>query len=536
MTDKKTSGPHRRAVLAGAVGSIAVGSVAAPFVARAMEPRNGPVATTRHGQVRGATEDGVHVFKGVRYGADTSARRFQTPLAPESWSGVRDAVAYGASSPQSRETAEASEDCLFLNVWTRGLEDNARRPVMVYFHGGAYSNGSGSSPLYDGVRLCNRGDVVVVTVNHRLNVFGYGYFDRFDAPNEWADSGNNGQLDLILALEWVRDNISQFGGDPANVMVFGQSGGGAKIATLMATPAADGLFHRAATMSGQQVTASGPLNATRRSQAFLDALGLPRERIADLADVPMNDMIAALQAGDPVLGYGRIYFGPTLDFRSLSRHPFWPDAAPQSAHIPMMLGNTHDETRGFLGNDEANFTVTWDELPERLWPQLRIDIKPEYVIEEYRRMFPEMSASEVMFAASTAGRSWRGQVIEAEERAKQGGPTWVYQLNWPSPIDGGKWRAPHGLDIPLAFDTTGAPNARSGDGENARRMANVMSETFLAFARNGNPNNSVIPEWVQYDLETRSTMIFDVPTRMEDDPRGDERRLFSVVPYIQPGT
>jgi len=235
----------------------------------------GPVVETAQGKARGLiASNGINVFKGIRYGADTAKRRFMPPALPESWSEVRPALAYGPSSPQpSRATDKPNEDCLFLNVWTPGLRDGRKRPVMFYVHGGAYNNGSGSSPLYDGVHLCRRGDVVVVTVNHRLNAFGYLYLARFGGP-EFADSGNAGQLDLVLALQWVRDNIVEFGGDPNKVMVFGQSGGGAKIATLMAMPLAKGLFHRAATMSGQQVTASGPLNATLRTRTVLDALKL----------------------------------------------------------------------------------------------------------------------------------------------------------------------------------------------------------------------------------------------------------------------
>jgi para-nitrobenzyl esterase len=241
-----------------------------------------PVVSTRYGKVRGYLDQGINVFKGIRYGADTSARRFMPPLPPESWADVREALAYGPSSPQPTRASETqSEDCLFLNVWTPGLRDGRKRPVMFYIHGGAYNNGSGSSPLYDGVRLCRRGDVLVVTVNHRLNAFGYLYLARFGGA-EFADSGNAGQLDLVLALQWVRDNIAEFGGDPNRVMVFGQSGGGAKIATLMAMPAAAGLFHAAATMSGQQVTASGALNGTLRARAVLEALKLTPERAHEI--------------------------------------------------------------------------------------------------------------------------------------------------------------------------------------------------------------------------------------------------------------
>lgn len=494
-----------------------------------------PIAITKAGKVRGYSDKGINVFKGIRYGADTTGRRFRPPLPPEPWHDVREALAYGPASPQpSRSSERASEDCLFLNLWTPGLRDGRKRPVMFYIHGGAYSNGSGSSPLYDGVRLCHRGDVVVVTVNHRLNAFGYLYLARFGGT-ELADSGNAGQLDLILALQWVRDNIAEFGGDPGNVMVFGQSGGGAKIATLMATPLAKGLFHRAATMSGQQVTASGALNATLRARAVLDALKLSPERAAEIRTLPSERLLEVLSTRDPVLPFGGISFAPVLDERSLTRHPFYPDAPEQSARIPMIIGNTHDETRAFLGGDAGNFTLTWEQLPEKLIPNMRVDIQPEVVVAEYRRLYPKYSPSDVFFAATTAGRSWRGAVIEAEERAKSGSPAYAYQLNWVSPRDGGKFGAPHASDIQLVFDNIGQPGA-TAIGPTAQPMADQMSETFIAFARTGNPNNKLIPRWLNYTLPRRQTMVFDAPSRLEDDPRGAERRLFAKVPYVQPGT
>lgn len=494
-----------------------------------------PIASTRSGKVRGYVDNGISVFKGIRYGADTTKRRFMPPLPPESWSGVRDALSYGPSAPQpSRATEKPNEDCLFLNVWTPGVRDGRKRPVMFYIHGGAYNNGSGSSPLYDGVRLCRRGDVVVVSINHRLNAFGYLYLARFGGA-EFADSGNAGQIDLILALRWVRENIVEFGGDPSQVMVFGQSGGGAKIATLMAQPAAAGLFHRAATMSGQQVTASGPLNATRRTRAVLDALKLTPERAAELRSMPAERLLEALSTRDPVLPFGGISFAPVLDERSLKRHPFYPDAPAQSSRIPMIIGNTHDETRAFLGGDETNFTVTWEQLAEKLVPNMRVDIQPEVVIAEYRRLYPKYSASDVLFAATTAGRSWRGAVIEAEERAKSGFPAYAYQLDWASPRDGGKFGAPHASDIQLVFDNIAKPGA-TATGPEAQTMANQMSETFIAFARTGNPNNQLIPRWETYTLPRRRTMVFNVPSHLANDPRGAERRLFAKVPYVQPGT
>ena len=494
-----------------------------------------PIAATRYGKVRGYVDNGINVFKGVRYGADTSKRRFMPPLSPETWSDVRDALAYGPSAPQpSRSNDKPNEDCLFLNVWTTALRDGRKRPVMFYIHGGAYNNGSGSSPLYDGVRLCKRGDVVVVTVNHRLNAFGYLYLARFGGE-EFADSGNVGQFDLIMALQWVRDNIMEFGGDPNRVMVFGQSGGGAKIATLMAMTMAKGLFHRAATMSGQQVTASGPLNATLRARAVLDASKMSPERASELRTIPAERLLEAINARDPVLPFGSISFAPVLDERSLTRHPFYPDAPAQSAHIPMIIGNTHDETRAFLGGDAANFTLTWEQVAEKLAPNMRVDIQPEVVIAEYRKLYPNYSPSDVFFAATTAGRSWRGAVIEAEERAKADSPAYAYQLDWVSPRDAGKFGAPHASDIQLVFDNIDKPGA-TATGPQAQQMADQMSETFIAFARTGNPNNKLIPRWEMYALPRRQTMVFNVPSRLEDDPRGAERRLFAKVPYVQPGT
>jgi para-nitrobenzyl esterase len=368
--------------------------------------------------------------------------------------------------------------------------------------------------------------VVVVTLNHRLNAFGYAYLAQHGFP----DSGNAGQLDLILALEWVRDNIARFGGDAGNVTVFGQSGGGAKIATLTAMPAARGLFHRAFTMSGQQVTASGPLNARRRAEAYLGALGLNASNAGEIATLPASRLVEALSPIDPVLGFGSLYFGPVLDERHLTRHPFYPDAAPQSLGIPMMIGNTHDETRGFIGADRSIFAVTWADLPSRLAGAMRVDILPEQVVAEYRRLYPHYSPSDVYFAASTAARSWRGAVIELEERARVGAPAYAYQLNWRAPAEGGIFGAPHTLDIPLVFGTLEASEWIGARTPESEAMSRTMMDALLRFARTGNPG------WAPYTLPGRATMIFDTASRIENDPRGAERELFAKVPYVQPGT
>ncbi|WP_431307589.1 carboxylesterase/lipase family protein [Brevundimonas denitrificans] len=469
---------------------------------------------------------------GIPYGADTGPRRFQPPDRPAPWSDPLASDAFGPASPQRGGEPNQSEDCLRLNVWTPA-PDAGRRPVIVYIHGGAYATGSGSSPLTNGARLAAKGDVVVVTVNHRLGPLGYASLARLTPGFE--DSGNLGQLDLVFALQWVRDNIAAFGGDPACVTLVGQSGGGAKIATLMAMPAAAGLFHRAVTMSGQQVTASGPLNATRRAEGWLEALGLTSDRIEEVRTLPVERLVEASAATDPILG-GSLYFGPVLDGRSLSRHPFWPDAPAQSATIPMMIGNTREETLAFLGGDPANAGLTWEELPARLTPsQMRIDVAPEEVVAWYRRNHPAMSPDQVLIRATTAARSWRAAVIEAEMRAAQGSPAWVYQLDWASRLPNGRTGAFHTSDIPLVLDNVGAEGS-GAVGPDAQTMADRMSDALLAFARTGDPNHAGLPRWTPYSLARRETMIMDLPPRMENDPRGDERRFFGRIPYIQPGT
>jgi para-nitrobenzyl esterase len=525
--------PDRRLALMGAaaLGAAAWALPRAGFTAETASP----VVATTAGKVRGFASDGVQVFKGIRYGADTRGGRFRKAVVPQPWAGVVEANAYGRASPQTRAGESVSEDCLFLNVWTPGL-DARRRPVMVYIHGGEYSHGSGSSPLYDGTRLARRRDVVVVTLNHRLSAFGHLYLGRLFGP-EFADSGNAGIWDLVLALQWVRDNIARFGGDPGCVMLFGQSGGGAKIATLMGMPAAHGLFHRAATMSGQQITAAGPLGATGRARAYLDAVGVKPGDVAALDAVPLERLIAAIETPDPSIVKSSLYFGPVLDERGLPRHPFYPDASPVSANVPMILGNTHDETRFFLRGDKRLWALTWDELPGRLGPEMKVDIDPDYVVGEYRRFYPAYSPTEVFFAATTAARSWRGQVIEAELRAEQGSPGHVYEVDWKSPLDGGRWGAPHTIDIPLVFDNVAQPGAVCGPGPEAQAMADLMSAAFSTFARTGDPNGAAgLPAWPTYGLERRQTMIFDLPPRVADDPRGQERRLFAQVPYVQRGT
>lgn len=512
-------------------GAIAASGLARPAAARLVDA---PIATTTAGRIRGASDGEIKVFKGVSYGADTASQRFLPPRPPAPWTGVRDALEFGPIAPQTGLRDRAmSEDCLHLNVWTPGLRDGGRRPVLVWFHPGAYSGGTSNEPETDGARLSRAGNVTVVTVNHRLNAFGHLFLAEIGG-DAFADSGNAGILDLVLALTWVRDNAEALGGDPGNVTIFGQSGGGAKCATLMAMPAARGLFHRVLTMSGQQITASRVTTASRHAGQLLAALGLPRDRVRELLTLPMEQLIRVSRAP--------AYLGPVTDGRSLPRDPFDPDAPPLSAGIPMILGNTAGETRTLIGRGNPSlFDLTWETLPAALEAHSPFmgSLDRRAVVTRYREWYPQYSPADVFFASTTASRSWRGQVIEADRRAAQpvaAAHTWVFQFDWRTPIDGGRWGAHHGLDVPFVFDTVSLVPQTVGAGAEAVALAARMSGMCLAFARTGRPEAPGLPAWPTYDLTRRATMVFDTASRVVDDPRGRERRLFDPVPYVQPGT
>jgi para-nitrobenzyl esterase len=429
-------------------------------------------------------------------------------------------------------------------VWTPAAsrQGHERRPVLVYIHGGAYNGGTVNSVLYDGMRLCHRGDVVVVTVNHRLNAFGFLYLAGVTKDPVYADSGNAGMLDLVLALKWVQDNIAAFGGDPGRVTIFGQSGGGAKCATLMAMPQAHGRFHRVMSMSGQQVTAAPETIAAARTREFLARLGLQDTAAetlrAALDAMPLERLEEAARVSSAWL--------PVVDGRSLPRDPFSPDAPPLSEDVPMILGNTHDETRGLIGGAHpALFSLTWQEVPAALEKNVGAylgPVTPESVVAHYRAWYPQYSPSDVFFAAATALRSWPGQVIEAERRAQSPAQrrTWVYEMDWPSPVAGGRFGAPHTIDIPFFFDNLALAPGMVGAGaeavSSAQLLATAMSETLISFARTGDPNHSGLQHWPAYDLKTRGTMIWNTPPKVMDDPRGKERELAAQAHYRQPGT
>jgi len=525
---------------------LAAGSLLSPQ----LHAQTSTVVTTTAGKIRGSSNQGILVFKGVPYGADTSSTRFAPPVPPQPWTGVRDCLAFGPQAPQPIHPRQGrstfapldeaspvnSEDCLHLNIWTPAL-DQRKRPVLVYIHGGAYSSSSSNGPVYDGVRLARRGDAVVVTLNHRLNLFGYLYLAQLASTSThdlFRDSGNVGQLDLVLALQWVRDNIASFGGDPSRVLIFGQSGGGAKCATLMSMPSASGLFHRVMTMSGQQLTATTLEHATAAASAVLKSLDLTPANLEDIRDphkVPMEKLVSAIRAAH--------YFGPVQDGGALPHDPFSPQAPAISAHIPMILGNTHDETRLLIGgSNPALFSLTWPQLPAVLehYRQFLGDLTTADIIDAYRLWYPGYDASDVFFAATTAFRSWHGMVIESERRADQHGPTWVYNFTWKSPADHGKWGAPHTIDIPFAFDNLQLASSMTGTSPETQQLAASYADTLIHFAQTGNPNHSGLPHWPHYDLNHRPTMLWDSQPRVENDPRAEERKLIAQAPYIQPGT
>ena len=531
-----------------------------------------PLAATTAGKISGVVEDGINVFRSVPYGADTSKTRFRAPVAPAKWAGVKECVAFTTMAPQiasralgrsaaaanpaagsattslsgvpggPRDVGVQSEDCLRLNVFTPGLRDGKKRPVLCYFHGGAYNNGTVNNDLYDGKRLCRRGDVVVVTVNHRLNAFGYMYLG--DLAPEYEQSGNAGQLDLVLALKWVKENIAEFGGDPERVLIFGQSGGGAKCAALMATPVAKGLFHRVMTMSGQQIKGASVEIASGRAQTVLAAMGASglkgKELVAKLDSLTMEQIQedARVVSGDWL---------PVVDNAVLSRNPFDPDAPKQSSMVPMVLGNVHDETAVVARGEIVweNATATLDAaVHEYLGP-----VKAEDAVAEFRRIHPDYSLMQVVGAAATAFRAWPGQRMEAERRAADpvSQPrTWVYQMNFA----GANGRAMHTIDIPFMFDNVAMARGQIGTDPqhvaDANALAALMSQMLIAYGRTGNPNGDdktkeatqggKLPYWPPYDLKTRATMMWETKPRVEDDPRGAERRFAEQAHYHQAGT
>jgi para-nitrobenzyl esterase len=530
---------HRRSFVAASALAAAspLGAWAAPAA-----PLPGAVVETASGKVRGLVRGGVHSFKGVPYGAPTGGRmRFMAPEPARPWTGVRDAFAFGHQSPQLMSYTEVlapqapasegfDEDCLVLNVWTPGPTRGARRPVMFWCHGGGFFQESGSWPWVDGEALARRGDVVVVTVNHRLNVFGYLHLGDLGGER-YAASGVAGMLDLVLALRWVRDNIDAFGGDPDQVMIFGESGGGAKVCHLLAMPSAKGLFHRAAVQSGPTLRAMERRDGTELASAFLRELQVTPDRIDELQAMPTQRLLAAMgpaQRNQPAPGGLRMGFSPVMDGHYIANHPFDPVASPLAAGVPMIVGcNRHEQSLFALSfNDKAAFSLDQAGLQARA-ADLAGAAGAAELMTLYGRDYPTDTPSQLYFRMATDRFMRKNTILLAERKAAQAaGPVYLYLFDWRSPALGGVLGAPHTVEIPFVFDNTDIPTVMTRGGPEVKALAAKVSDAWIAFARTGDPNHPGLEPWPAFDTASRSTMVFGLASGAASDPDGAERRFW----------
>jgi para-nitrobenzyl esterase len=561
------SEPTRRSVLRGGLASLASASAMFALAENAVRATvtAGPVVETTYGKVRGTSVGGARLFQGIRYGASTAgANRFMPPRPATPWAGVRDATHFGHSAPQLAGPINAinrwatlsepmSEDCLFVNVFTPGLHGSARRPVMVWLHGGLWENGAGSSPGFDGTNLARNGDVVVVTINHRIDVFGYFHID--DKDQRFADAQNAGVLDMVAALRWVRDNAAAFGGDPQNVTIFGQSGGAAKVTALLAMPAAHGLFHKAIAES-----CSGGLRldtvdgATEKAHTLVTRLGLSNPSGSQLQAIPMNDLLAAFYSmrppGPPHPEFGPEkypqfaafkpvrdpQFRPVLDGRSFHSHPFDPAAPSVSANVPLMMGNAATELTLFLADDAANFSLDATEVQRRLKTFWQIDdAATQQVIDTYHAVMPDATPSDLMIAITT-DYVYRRNTMQVEDlKAEQHAPVYAYVFDWKTPVMDGVLRSPHTIEIPFVFGTTDAAAGIVGTGLDLAKMTRTVQSAWVHFARTGNPNNPALPSWPRYTTAERATMMLDLESHVVNNPGGEARRALNAFPYYDFG-
>ena len=519
--------PRRALLAAGLASPLLLGAW------RAWAAQPGPVVDTALGKVRGLQDGPLHRFKGLRYGASTEGRRFLPPRAPEPWTGVREAAEFGARSPQAElkvmpesqasETHEPmSEDCLFLNLWTTGLIGSAKRPVMVWLHGGGFTNGSGANIRYDGSNLALRHDVVVVTVNHRLNAFGHLHLGEL-LGGPYAASGDAGMQDIVLALRWVRDNIETFGGDPGCVTIFGESGGGRKVSVLMAMPSAKGLFHRAIVESGATLRMATPAQATRQTLDVLGRLNLGRSDAAKLAHIPIH----ALAKAAPTDAMGELR--PVVDGAVLPRHPFDPTGPDISADVPMIIGNNATETT--FRADTPLDPIGDDELVRqvrRFTGAAGPDAARLSAI--YRRNRPRASAVELYQLISTDYWIGADTALQAERKSDLGrAPAYLYRFDKTTPVRQGKLRSPHMLEVPYALDNLDKAREFTGTEAGDDALARTLSHSWTAFARTGDPNVAGLPHWPAFNGKTRAVMALNDVSRVELDPHREERLAIQAL-------
>ncbi len=522
--------------------------------AHAAEMRDPPVVNTTLGKVAGRRVDGVAVFKGIPYGATTAgAGRFRPPRYPDQWTGILTVVDDPPSAPQSEpgdrpERGSASpfggiepgwprlaesEDCLKLDVWTPAAEEGGKRPVMVWFHGGGFAVGSAAGRWQAGSRLSRRGDVVVVSPNHRLNVLGHLFLDPLS--EQFAGAGNAGLLDLVLALTWVADNIARFGGDPANVTIFGQSGGGQKVSMLLAMPAAAGLFHKAIIQSGPAPKALEPAYAADMAQRVLTKLDVGSGELPRLQTLPLEQIMRAyFEVFRETGGYGVLGilqgFAPVVDGHVLPHHPFYHRGPTVSADVPLLIGTTRTEmTLNTLLGDANADKMDEHTLNERLTGLFGSDASR--VLAAYRTAHPGMSPWELYAVITSDWPTRLYSIWIAEAKAKLGrASVFMYRTDWQTPVAGGRLMSPHAIDISFVLDDTPYTGSFDGGGRAVKRISHRMSEAWLAFARRGDPNTRSLPKWPSYEPEARrATMAFNNECRVMNDPDGADRRALDAI-------
>lgn len=493
-------------------------------------------AETRHGRIQGLIDCGIRRFMGVPYGASTGGpNRFQPPRPPAPWAGLRECVGYGAVCPQvltpvthpygrliqfdlAAAQGGMSEDCLHLNLWTPGLRDGARRPVLFCIHGGGFAISSGNASLYDGAELARTEDVVVVSVTHRLGAFGFLDLAAVGATEEFAAAGVAGILDLVAALEWVRDNIENFGGDPRRIMVFGQSGGAWKTSVLLAMPAARGLIHRAAVQSGSLLRVRTRDEAAPHARALIEALGLTSKTLRRIAEIPWQRILAAQ------MRIGAHRFMPVLDDINLPRHPCDPQAPEESADIPLIVSTTLDDASLFFDN------FSLDENGLRRWLEARHGEMAGRLHQLYRSRWPHKTPFLLQAQIATDSGFRRSAHLHAQRKAGQRrAPVFCYRWDWVSPALDGLYGAAHATDVAAAL--ANSREALLGGGVRAAAgLTRALSASWAAFARTGDPNSQSIPRWPAYAPPSRSTLIFDERLRVDDDPDADLRALWEGLP------